>query len=55
MRFYQEINGIIWEFDSFKDWIISWIKVFLGRLVGMILGFGILYLIILFLEWYGSK
>lgn len=55
MRFYQEINGIIWEFNSFKDWIVSWIQIILGRIVGLILGLGIIYLIILFLEWYGSK
>ena len=55
MKFYQEINGIIWEFNSFKDWVVGWIQIILGRIVGFILGVGVLYLIILLLEWYGSK
>ena len=55
MSFYQEINGIIWEFNSFKDWVAGWIQIILGRFVGLILGLGIIYLIILWFEWYGSK
>ena len=49
MNFYQEINGIIWEFNSFKDWASSWIQIILGKIVGFILGVGILCLIIFLL------
>jgi hypothetical protein len=55
MKFYQEIDGIIWEFSSFKDWVYSWIQIILGKIVGLTIGLGIIYLIILWLEWYGSK
>ena len=43
MRFYEEWNGIIWEYNSFGEYV----KCLLGRLVGLILGglivFGVLY------------
>ena len=51
MRFYQEWGGFIWEYNSIGEFL----KVLLGRLIGMVLGFGVLYLIILWLAWYGSK
>jgi putative effector of murein hydrolase LrgA (UPF0299 family) len=51
MRFYQEWRGIIWEFNSIGEYLMH----LLGRAIGGILGIGILYLIILWLEWYGSK
>lgn len=44
MRFYEEWNGIIWEYNSFGEYI----KCLLGRLVGFILGvlivIGLLYI-----------
>jgi hypothetical protein len=51
MRFYQEWRGIIWEFNSVKEFLMH----LLGRLIGGIIGIGILCLIVLWLEWYGSK
>ena len=44
MRFYQLWNGFIWEFDSIKDWLLALI----GRLLGLIIGLGILYYIMMF-------
>ena len=44
MRFYEEWNGFIWEYNSFWEYI----KCLIGRLVGFILGvlivFGLLYI-----------
>jgi putative effector of murein hydrolase LrgA (UPF0299 family) len=51
MRFYQEWRGIIWEFNSVGEFLMH----LLGRLIGGIIGIGILYLIVLWLAWYGSK
>lgn len=55
MRFYQEINGIIWEFNSFKDWVVGWIQIILGKIVGAFLGCVVLYLMIRLLMWYGEN
>ena len=51
MRFYQEWKGIIWEFNSVGEFLLH----IVCRVIGGIIGFGILYLIILWLAWYGSK
>lgn len=51
MRFYQEWRGFIWEFNSIGEFLMH----LLGRLIGGILAIGILYLIVLWLAWYGSK
>lgn len=41
MRFFQEYNGFIWEFNGLGDYF----KAVLGRLIGTIIGIGILVLI----------
>lgn len=41
MRFYQEYNGFIWEFNGIKDYF----KAVLARLIGLVIGLGILALI----------
>ena len=63
MRFYQEWKGIIWEFNSVGEFLLH----IVCRIIGGIIGFGILYLIILPFSilaldsininnvWYGSK
>ena len=51
MRFYQEWKGIIWEFNSVGEFLLH----ILYRIIGAIIGYGILFLIILWLAWYGSK
>ena len=51
MRFYQYWNGFIWEFNSLGEFLMA----LLGRLIGCLLGLGVLCLIILWLAWYGSK
>ena len=43
MRFYQEWKGIIWEFNSVGEFLLH----IVCRIIGGIIGFGILYLIIL--------
>lgn len=51
MRFYQEWNGIIWEFNSVKEFLLHIVY----RIIGAIIGYGILFLIILLLYWYGNQ
>jgi hypothetical protein len=41
MRFYQEWNGFIWEFNSFGEFL----KVLWWRFVGFVIGVGILFLL----------
>ena len=41
----------IWEFNSVGEFLLH----IVCRIIGGIIGFGILYLIILWLAWYGSK
>ena len=42
MRFYKEVWGIIWEFNSIGEYISFCI----GRLLGVIIFFGGLYLLV---------
>jgi hypothetical protein len=51
MRLYQEWKGIIWEFNSVGEFLLH----IVCRIIGAIIGYGILFLIILWLAWYGSK
>lgn len=51
MRFFKEFNGFIFEFNSFGEYL----RFLLGRLVGTIIGVGILALIVYFLYWYGQQ
>ena len=50
MRFYQEWGGIIWEFNSVGEYF----KAIVERLIGVVIGVGILFLISLFFYWYGQ-
>lgn len=50
MRFFKEFNGFIIEFNSIKDYL--WFL--LGRLVGFVIGIGILALILYGLYILGS-
>ena len=51
MRFFKEFNGFIFEFNSTGDFF----KFLLGRLIGAIIGIGILALIVYLLWWYGQQ
>lgn len=51
MRFFKEFNGFLFEFKSLGDYF----KFLLGRLVGAIIGIGILALMVYFLWWYGQQ
>lgn len=51
MRFFKEFNGFFIEFNSLGDYL----KFLLGRLVGAIIGIGILALIAYFCYWYGQN
>ena len=42
MRFYKEVWGIIWEFNSISEFI----SFMVGRLLGIIIFFGGIYLLI---------
>ena len=42
MRFYKEVWGIIWEFNSIK----AYIDFTLGRVVGVIIFIGLMYLLV---------
>ena len=42
MRFYKEVWGIIWEFNSISEFI----SFMIGRLLGVIIFFGSIYLLI---------
>ena len=44
MRFYEEWNGFIWEYNSIWDYV----KALIGRLIGGIIGIAILLLIMYF-------
>ena len=37
MRFFGEYDGLVWEFNSFKDWIVFHISRFVGKLLGTII------------------
>ena len=50
MRFYQEWGGFFWEFNSVGEFL----KAVVERLIGTIIGIGILFLISLFFYWYGQ-
>jgi hypothetical protein len=50
MRFFKEFHGFFFEFNSFGDYF----KFLLGRLVGAILGIGVLFLIGYLLYLYGQ-
>jgi hypothetical protein len=51
MRFFKEFNGFFFEFNSLGEYF----EFLLGRLVGTIIGVGILALIFYFLCWYGQQ
>ena len=42
MRFYKEVWGIIWEFNSIKEYF----DFTLGRVVGVIIFIGLMYLLV---------
>lgn len=50
MRFFKEFNGFFFEFNSFGEYF----QFLLGRLVGAVIGVGILALIAYFLYSYGQ-
>ncbi len=50
MRFFKEFHGFFFEFNSLGDYF----KFLLGRLVGAILGIGILFVIGYLLYLYGQ-
>jgi len=50
MRFFENWGGFIWEYNSFGDYL----KALLGRLLGAIIGIGIIFLIFLFFYWCGK-
>ncbi len=50
MRFFESWGGFIWEHNSVWDYF----KALLGRLIGAVIGIGILFLILLFFYWYGQ-
>ena len=50
MRFFENWGGFIWEYNSFGDYL----KGLFGRLIGAIIGIGIIILILLFFYWYGQ-
>ena len=50
MRFFENWGGFIWEYNSFDDYF----KALLGRLLGVVIAIGILFLIGCFLYWYGQ-
>jgi hypothetical protein len=37
MRFFGEYDGLIWEFNSFGDWVQFHICRFIGKLLGTII------------------
>ena len=41
MRFYKEVWGIIWEFNSIGEYV----SFMVGRLIGAAIFFGVLYLL----------
>ena len=51
MRFFKDFNGFIFEFNSVGEYL----RFLLARLVGTIIGVGILALIVYFLWWYGQQ
>jgi len=51
MKFFKEFHGFFFEFNSLGDYF----KFLLGRLVGAIIGIGILALMVYFLWWYGQQ
>lgn len=50
MRFFEQWKGFIWEYHSFGEYM----QCLLGRLIGTIIGFGILFLIGCFLNLSGQ-
>ena len=50
MRFFKEFHGFFFEFNSLGDYF----KFLLGRLIGAILGIGVLFLIGYLLYLYGQ-
>ena len=51
MKFFKEYNGFLFEFNSLGEFF----RFLLGRLIGTIIGIGLLALIVFFLWWYGQK
>lgn len=51
MRFFEQWNGFIWEYNSFGDYL----KALLGRLLGVVVAIGILFMLGCFLFWYGLE
>lgn len=41
MRFYQEWGGFLWEFNSFKEFLITVLFRFIGFVLGVIILIGI--------------
>lgn len=50
MRFFQQWGGFIWEFNSLGDYF----KALIGRLIGLIIGIAILFLLGCLFYWYGE-
>ena len=50
MRFFKEFNGFFFEFNSLGEFF----EALLGRLIGTVIGVGILALIVYFLYLLGS-
>ena len=51
MRFFEEHNGFIWEYNGIGDYF----KAILARVIGSIIGFAILGLIVFLLYLYGNQ
>jgi hypothetical protein len=41
MRFYQEWGGFLWEFNSFKEFLVTVLFRFIGFVIGVIILIGI--------------
>ena len=50
MRFFEEWNGFIWEYNSLGEYF----RALLGRLIGAIIGIVILFFLACFFYYYGS-
>lgn len=50
MRFFEQWNGFIWEYNSIGEYLLA----LLGRLVGAIIGVAILFFLCCYFYYYGE-
>lgn len=50
MRFFKEFYGFFFEFNSW----VEYFRFLLGRLIGAIIGIGIIIGLLYFFYWYGN-